>query len=113
MIARIAYEPLTEKIVNFHSTDIVFYQEAVCYPASMDGTPPRGVLQPIYPMERPPAISDPFSMADSVENRRLGRNQTRKPASSPAQTMQISERCAQEPQSYPPPHGQNALQSRK
>jgi hypothetical protein len=78
-------------------------QEAVCYPASMDGTPLGGDLQPIYPMERPAAIPDPFSLADNVENLGLGRSQAHKPDSSPAQTTQISERCAQEHQSYPPP----------
>jgi hypothetical protein len=42
-------------------------------------------------MERPAVIAGPFSMADSVENRRLGRSQARKPDSSPAQTMPISD----------------------
>jgi len=78
-------------------------QEAVCYPANIDGTPLRGDLQHIYPMERPVVIPGPFSLADNVENRRLGRGQARKPDSSPAQTMQISERCAQEHQPYPSP----------
>jgi len=78
-------------------------QEAVCYPASKDGTPLGVDLQHIYPMERSAVIAGPFSLADSVENRRLGRSQDHKPDSSPAQTMQISERCAQEHQSYPPP----------
>jgi hypothetical protein len=76
------------------------------------GTPLGGDIQRIYPMERPAAIAGPFSLADSVENLRPGRSQARKPDPSPAQTMQISKRCAQEHQSYPPPHGQNAHQSR-
>jgi len=78
-------------------------QEAVCYSANKDGTPLGGDFQHIYPMQRPAVIAGPFSLADSVENRRLGRGQAHKPDSSPAQTMQISERCAQEHQSYPPP----------
>jgi hypothetical protein len=69
----------------------------------MDDTPLRGDLQHIYPMERPAVIAGPSSLADSVENLSLGRSQARKPDSSPAQTMQISERCAQEHQPYPPP----------
>jgi len=78
-------------------------QEAVCYPASRDGTPLGGDLQYIYPTERPAVIADPFSMADKVENRRLGRSQAHKPASSPAQTTKKSEKCAREHQPYPPP----------